>query len=336
SITFMNTPDDQTGRESSDHMIICGVRADPLPIISWYVNGSLIVDGPRRTITEDGLYIRNMKPSDAGNYTCRAFVVTKHNSQIKDKHITVHVHYRPVWKNPDVDTFYGVIGSIANLTCEAQSQPPPTFEWFRGRTLLGNSQIYRIINGMWKSVIQVKIKDHSSFGIYVCLVSNTIGEIQREMSLLEGVLPNPPTFTLSSEEPGILVVKIFQSPYDSLPLTGYKIKWKQITDLWKHAREYLTSKGNEFVIQDLNFDTEYAVRVSARNAIGFSNFTETQVQRTKGLVAETVVDGSSVLSSTFNGCPRQFSVFHHLLSIAVTSSVVIFDLIFHSSGRIVS
>lgn len=57
------------------------------------------------------------------------------------------------------------------------------------------------------------------------------------------VLPNVPSFTLSSEEAGILVVKIFQSPYDSLPIVGYKIRWKQVTDSWKYAREYLTSKG---------------------------------------------------------------------------------------------
>ena len=56
------------------------------------INVYFLFLGPRRTITEDGLYIRNLKPSDAGNYTCRAFVVTPYNSQIKDKHITVHVH----------------------------------------------------------------------------------------------------------------------------------------------------------------------------------------------------------------------------------------------------
>ncbi|GFY42762.1 ig-like domain-containing protein [Trichonephila inaurata madagascariensis] len=71
---------------------MCNVRSDPSPIISWYVNGSLILDGPKYTITEDGLYIRSLKPTDYGNYTCRAFVVTPHSSQMKDKDITVHVH----------------------------------------------------------------------------------------------------------------------------------------------------------------------------------------------------------------------------------------------------
>ena len=62
---------------------------------------------------------------------------------------------KPIWHNPDVDTFYGVIGSKTNLTCEARAEPRPTFEWFRGRTLIGNSPFHRILNGKWKSILQV-------------------------------------------------------------------------------------------------------------------------------------------------------------------------------------
>lgn len=50
------------------------------------------IAGTRHTLTEDGLYIRGLRPSDAGNYTCRAFVVTPHSSQMKDRVIVVHVH----------------------------------------------------------------------------------------------------------------------------------------------------------------------------------------------------------------------------------------------------
>ncbi|GFY54189.1 hemicentin-1 [Trichonephila inaurata madagascariensis] len=211
--------------------------------------------------------------------------------------------HKPVWKEGDIDTFYAVVGSTGNLTCEATSEPPPTFEWFKGPALLGNSKIYKLFNGKYKSTLQVKVQSHSNLGNYLCLVSNTVGEIQKDVFLMEGVLPNTPSFTLASEEPGVLGVTIFPSPQDILPLTGYKIQWKQAEASWKHAREYLTSAGNEFLIQDLDFDTDYAVRVSARNEIGLSNFTEIFVQRTKGLVTVNIVDDSKVLSSTFNKSP---------------------------------
>ncbi|GIY09077.1 hemicentin-1 [Caerostris extrusa] len=130
-----------------------------------------------------------------------------------------------------------------------------------------------------------------------------------------------------SFEAGILAVKIYQSPQDTLPVKGYKIQWKLAPASWKHAREYLTSTGNDFMIQDLNFDTEYAVRVSARNEIGFSNFTETLIQRTKGLIAETVVDGSKVLSSTFSRSSQLLC--HSLMLAEICVSVISSNWIFH-------
>ncbi|GIY02657.1 ig-like domain-containing protein [Caerostris extrusa] len=70
-------PEHQVGKEDTDFMVLCNVRSDPSPIISWYVNNSLILMvRPKYTITEDGLFIRSLKPTDSGNYTCRAFVVT--------------------------------------------------------------------------------------------------------------------------------------------------------------------------------------------------------------------------------------------------------------------
>ena len=62
---------------------------------------------------------------------------------------------RPVWHVPHMEMTHGVMGSSANLTCAAHSQPPPTFEWFKERALLGNSHIYRIINEKWKSILEV-------------------------------------------------------------------------------------------------------------------------------------------------------------------------------------
>nr|XP_042905385.1 uncharacterized protein LOC107444223 [Parasteatoda tepidariorum] len=44
SITFWGSPEQQLGKEGDDHMIACNVRSDPTAIISWYVNGTLILD----------------------------------------------------------------------------------------------------------------------------------------------------------------------------------------------------------------------------------------------------------------------------------------------------
>ncbi|XP_035228530.1 hemicentin-1-like [Stegodyphus dumicola] len=255
SISFWGTPEHQYGKAGNDFMLICNVRSDPSPIVSWYVNGTLVLEGMRHTITEDGLYIRDLKPSDAGNYTCRAFVVAPHSSQMKDRNIIVHVHYRPVWHSPHLERAHGIIGSSANLTCAAHSQPPPVFEWFRERALLGNSPIYKIINEKWKSILQIKIKDSSVFGNYQCVVSNIMGEAQRTISLIEGVVPNPPDVSIWSDEPGVLILKLMPSPDDVLPVLGYRIQWRLVTDnVWRQELEkiHYTQRGKLRKLQETN------------------------------------------------------------------------------------
>ncbi|GFR31513.1 hemicentin-1 [Trichonephila clavata] len=96
------------------------------------------------------------------------------------------MHDKPVWKEGHIDTFYAVVGSTGNLTCEATSEPPPIFEWFKDRYLLGNSKIYQLFNEKYKSTLQVKVQSHHNLGKYLCLVSNTVGEIQKNMYLVEG------------------------------------------------------------------------------------------------------------------------------------------------------
>lgn len=51
SISFWETPETQVGVEGTDFMIMCHVRADPHPVISWYINGTYIIDGKLIHIT---------------------------------------------------------------------------------------------------------------------------------------------------------------------------------------------------------------------------------------------------------------------------------------------
>ncbi|GIY34279.1 fibronectin type-III domain-containing protein [Caerostris extrusa] len=120
------------------------------------------------------------------------------------------------------------------------------------------------------------------------------------MTLVEMVVPAPPEFSVWSDEPGILIIKFVTIPNAILPVLEYRIEWKLNTDSdWHQARYHQASEGNEFVIHGLSFESDYSIRIAARNTVGYSNYSEEIVQRTKGLIAETVVDGSSV-SSSFN------------------------------------
>ncbi|XP_035224976.1 uncharacterized protein LOC118197559 [Stegodyphus dumicola] len=107
-----------------------------------------------------------------------------------------------------------------------------------------------------------------------------MGEAQRTISLIEGVVPNPPDVSIWSDEPGVLILKLMPSPDDVLPVLGYRIQWRLVTDnVWRQVRYHRASEGNEFVIQDLSFESDYAVRVAAHNSVGYSNYSEEIVQK---------------------------------------------------------
>lgn len=59
-------------------------------------------------------------------------------------------------------------------------------------------------------------------------------------------MPEPPRFELISEEPGIIIVK-FAPTHTVLPVLGYRIQWRLITDkVWREARYHHARDGKKF------------------------------------------------------------------------------------------
>ena len=48
-------------------------RGYPEASIRWYKNGWTVVSGSRMNVTNEGLRIADVRPEDAGNYTCSLF-----------------------------------------------------------------------------------------------------------------------------------------------------------------------------------------------------------------------------------------------------------------------
>lgn len=80
---------------------------------------------------------------------------------------------------------------------------------------------------------------------------------------------------------------------------------------WLYRLKSYFLTGPEYVIHNLSFESTYSVRAAAYNAVGYSNYSEEVTKRTKGLVAETVVDGSS-MSSSLNSALPSISEFYRL------------------------
>ena len=72
---------DQIQNEGDTSSFVCQATGEPVPTISWYYNGALLVDGREYMITEmllntttisNTLTIMSVESSDVGTYTCNA------------------------------------------------------------------------------------------------------------------------------------------------------------------------------------------------------------------------------------------------------------------------
>ena len=71
---FLDVPKQQNVTENTTGFILCPVdRGYPEAIVRWCKNGRTVVSGPRINVTHEGLQITDVKPEDAGDYTCSLF-----------------------------------------------------------------------------------------------------------------------------------------------------------------------------------------------------------------------------------------------------------------------
>ena len=63
----------QTLNEGNNAIFTCNVTGEPVPTISWYFNGFLLMSNiTKHIIATNELQILNVQSSDVGTYTCNA------------------------------------------------------------------------------------------------------------------------------------------------------------------------------------------------------------------------------------------------------------------------
>ena len=80
---------DETQNEGDTAFFTCQATGEPVPTISWYFNGTLLVDGMEHMISmmllntttnSSTLTIMNVQSSDVGTYTCNATNILSSNA----------------------------------------------------------------------------------------------------------------------------------------------------------------------------------------------------------------------------------------------------------------
>lgn len=284
AITFEGTPDVQQGTEGDEFTLKCSAQAEQKPVVSWTRDSKPISNNKKYKLEDQSLLIRNLSRHDAGNYTCSAFMATARLSSLKSKVVSLQVNYPAEWKQPIQDAAYSSPGAMAVLHCEAAGMPEPSVHWFRDDQLVEPDERRHVVGDVGSSTLKIKVTDESDFGEYMCRARNDLGVLEHIVTLKEGEAPKPPRVAVVDSKPSTLVLKIEHPHNEPLQVVGFRVEYKTDKDTsWDTAahQEYNTGNGMQYVLRNLSHDTSYAIRVSARNAAGYGDFSDEIYHRTK-------------------------------------------------------
>ncbi|XP_048587978.1 nephrin [Nematostella vectensis] len=186
--------------------------------------------------------------------------------------VQVTVNYKPEMVSSTTNTSsWG--GKVLSLQCKARGVPSPQITWYKPGGQLITAGVSPISGS---SQLQVTTtRDAGDYGQYKCRASNLLGSVERLIYVTQLFAPGPPIITVSNIEASSIKVNWAPPSSDGgSPVIDYKVQ----VDPAKPPREGVP--GGQVVISDLTKNTEYTVKVTARNVVGYGE-AGTEIIRTK-------------------------------------------------------
>lgn len=287
-IEFVDTPLVQYAKEGERGGISCYVDGAPVLTINWkpkHAIRKIHFDKYQETANE--FVILNVTREDAGVYNCEAFQTHPEKTHYEVRAITFIVKYAPEWIDPIVTEVVSFVMGVVNLTCSASGQPMPEIHWRHGDQHITPEPggQYSIISTNGSSILQVHINDESDFGSYTCVAGNEIDEIHRDIIIKKGAKPRVPFTSAKVFQTNGIELGITSPKEDVFNILEYKVQYKLKGQTWNKSHYKIFGIGEPYIITDLKEDTEYEIRVAARYAAGYSDYSQTITQRTFKLMS---------------------------------------------------
>ncbi|CAH0562134.1 unnamed protein product [Brassicogethes aeneus] len=154
----------------TDIHLTCSAQGNPPPIFSWFreINGQLqpVHSSSRYEPSQDILYIRRVKPNDAGRWTCK--VSNNFGEQRLDIHLFVTAHLN-VHILPQLQVINS--GESALFNCSVSGSPVQRIQWYRNGEPLSvdESGNVKLLSPLVLAVSEITRHDR---GMYQCVVQN--------------------------------------------------------------------------------------------------------------------------------------------------------------------
>ncbi|KAJ8347251.1 hypothetical protein SKAU_G00286520 [Synaphobranchus kaupii] len=276
---------DLTVKAAEQALFKCEVSDDKVTG-KWYKDGVEVLASDRIKITHAGrfhkLFIENVKPNDAGDYT---FIPDGYALTLSAKlnFLEIKIVYVPRQEPPKIyldtsglgshNTITVVAGNKLRLDVEITGEPPPTVCWVKGDTQIVNTEgRVRVETRKTLSSFVIEGAERSDEGRYTITVTNPSGEDKATLIIKIVDVPDPPEAVKCTAVGEDHATIIWEAPkFDGgAPLKGYLMerkkkgssRWTKLNFDIYETTTYETKKMIEGVF--------YEMRVFAVNGIGVS------------------------------------------------------------------
>lgn len=266
-------------RHSKKHFD-CRAAGTPSPHVMWIMPDNIFLTvpyyGSRLTVYKNGtLEIRNVRLSDAANFTCVARNEGGESVLVVQLEV-LEMLRRPTFRNPHNEKTVAQLGKSAALNCSVDGNPPPEIIWILPNGTQfpngqNNSQYVIASNGSF--IISKMTRDDT--GKYRCAARNKVGYIEKLIVLEIGQKPVIVTYargTVYSISGDTLSLHCVSdgSPKPRIKWTvpsGYVIDGPQISG------KYILHENGTLVIKEATAYDRGSYVCKAQNSIGHALIT---------------------------------------------------------------
>ncbi|XP_036706923.1 immunoglobulin superfamily member 10 [Balaenoptera musculus] len=267
-------------RHSKKHFD-CRAKGTPSPQIMWIMPDNIFLTvpyyGSRITVHKNGtLEIRNVRLSDAANFTCVARNEGGESVLVVQLEV-LEMLRRPTFRNPLNEKIVAQLGKSTALNCSVDGNPPPEIIWIlpNGTQLFPsgpkNSQYLIASNGSF--IISKTTRDDA--GKYRCAARNKVGYIEKLIVLEIGQKPVIVTYARGT---------VYSISGDTLSLRCVsdgspkpRIKWTvpsgYVIDRPQTSGKYILHENGTLVIKEATAYDRGSYVCKAQNSIGHALIT---------------------------------------------------------------